>query len=328
MKRLLFIRHFQRPTGGNVSVRDHFLHALADPRFDTRIWFAPGSRHLESDLWQDLPSRHLVDAPEWDLCDFVFVNGKDWRLIPAGDHSFRIIHLVQHLGYTDDPELRTYLARPALRICLSEAARDSIAPYAAGPLRVIPSGVDPALFHDRDEPGFGTMQSCLTPPPTDAGHNPLAGSVLIWGGKSPELAAAIRDRLAARGVNAEVVDGWLSRRDFATRLRCAGIFVGLSQQREGFYRPALEAMACGCAVVCSDALGNRAHCIDGVTCLQPPHGDAAAHADAVLQLLTDHELAERLRRNGRALSQQFSLDVERARVHAVLGELLNGLAPD
>jgi hypothetical protein len=114
MKRLLFIRHFQRPTGGNVSVRDHFFHALADPRFDTRIWFAPGSRHLESDLWQDLPSRYLVDWPEWDSCDFVFVNGKDWRLLPAGDHSFRIIHLVQHLGYAGDPELRAYLARPAL----------------------------------------------------------------------------------------------------------------------------------------------------------------------------------------------------------------------
>jgi glycosyltransferase involved in cell wall biosynthesis len=312
MKRLLFIRHFQRPTGGNVSVRDHFFHALADSRFDTRIWFAPGSRHLESDLWQDLPSRHLVDRPEWDSCDFVFVNGKDWRLLPTGDHSFRIIHLVQHLGYAGDPELRAYLARPALRICLSDAARDSIAPYAAGPIRVIPSGVDPALFHDRDERATG--------------HHPPAGSVLIWGGKSPEVAAAIRERLAAHGVSAEVVDGWLSRRDFATRLRRAGIFVGLSQPREGFYRPALEAMACGCAVICSDALGNRAHCIDGVTCLQPPHGDAEAHAAAVLRLLTDHDLAERLRRNGLALSQQFSLDVERARLHAVFDELLNGLA--
>lgn len=325
MKRLLFIRHFQRPTGGNVSVRDHFFHALADPRFDTRIWFAPGSRHLESDLWQDLPSRHLAGAPDWNSCDFVFVNGKDWRLLPAGDHSFRIIHLVQHLGYAGDPELRAYLARPAFRICLSEAARDSIAPYAAGPIRVVPSGVDPELFHDQDgrhaalhPPGFGTTQSYPTPPPATA-------HVLIWGGKSPELAAAIRERLAARDVSAEVVDGWLSRRDFAARLRRAGIFVGLSQPREGFYRPALEAMACGCAVVCSDALGNRAHCIGGVTCLQPPHGDAAAHTDAVLRLLNDHELAERLRRNGRALSQQFSLDVERARLHAVFGELLNGV---
>ncbi len=233
----------------------------------------------------------------------------------------RIIHLVQHLGYADDPELRAYLARPALRICLSEAARDAIAPYAAGPLHVIPSGVDRELFHDREraehQPGFGTTQSGPTP----------GATVLIWGGKAPELAAAIRERLATHGVSAGVVDGWLSRRDFADRLRRADIFVGLTQPREGFYRPALEAMACGCAVVCSDALGNRAHCIDGITCLQPPHGDAVMHAEAVLRLLTDHELAERLRGHGRTLARQFSLDVERARLHAVFGELLNGFAP-
>src|SRR5258706_12084267 len=136
MKRLLFIRHFQRPTGGNVSVRDYFFHALADPRFDTRIWFAPGSRHFDSDLWHDLPSQYVVADPEWESYDFVFVNGKDWPLIPARDLPFRIIHLVQHLGYGDDPELRAYLAPPALPIWLSEAARDPIAPYAAGLLHV------------------------------------------------------------------------------------------------------------------------------------------------------------------------------------------------
>ncbi len=318
MKRLLFIRHFKRPTGGNVSFRDHFFHALADPRFETRIWFAPGSRHLESDLWQALPSRHVVARPEWDAYDFVFVNGKDWRLIPAGDHSFRIIHLVQHLGYAGDPELGAYLARPALRICLSEAARDAIAPFAAGPLRVIPSGVDPELFHDGERAAAHR--------PRELGTTQSQPAVLIWGGKWPELAAAIRDRLAIHGVVAAVVDGWLSRRDFAARLRRTDIFIGLTQPHEGFYRPALEAMACGCAVICSDALGNRAHCIDGVTCLQPPHGDAAAHAGAVLRLLADDDLAWRLRHNGGMLAQQFSLDIERARLHATLGELLS--SPD
>jgi glycosyl transferase family 1 len=302
LKRLLFIRNFRRPTGGNVSFRDYFFHALADPRLDTRIYFAPGSRHRESDLWSELPAERVVAAPDWDACDFVFVNGKDWRLMPPGSLSFRVLHLVQHLGYSNDPELRDYLARPAIRICLSAAVQESIVPYANGPISVIPSGIDSALFHDD-----GTRR---------------AGSVLIWGGKSPELAEAIRDRLASHGVSADVLTGWLSRRDFAARLRATDLFVGLSQPEEGFYRPALEAMACGCAVVCSDARGNRAHCIAGVTCLQPPHGDADGHAAAVLQLLADPELAERLRDNARALSREFSIGIERARLHAVFDELL------
>lgn len=300
VKRLLFVRNFRRPTGGNVSLRDYFFHALADPRFDTRIWFAPSSRHLDSDLWRHLPHDRVVDAPNWGDTDFVFVNGKDWRLLPPRPYAFRVVHLVQHLGYADDPELREYLARPALRICLSDAACDAIGPHANGPFCVIPSAIDPALFYDGSTRG--------------------RGSVLIWGSKSPQLAIAIRERLPQ--ANVDILTDWISREEFAARLRTTDIFVGLTMLREGFYRPALEAMACGCAVVCNDAHGNRAHCIADVTCLQPPHGEADAHAEAVRRLLDDDALAERLREQGRALAQDFTLEVERARLHEAFDSLL------
>jgi hypothetical protein len=303
MKRLLFVRNFKRPTGGNVAVRDYFFHALAYPRLDTRLYFAPGSRHAESDLWNDLPAERLVSSPDWQSFDFVFVNGKDWRLIPAGANSFRLIHLVQHLGYGDDPELRGYLKRPALRICLSRAAQQTIAPYAVGATRVIPSGVDRELFFE------------------DESRRP--GSVLVWGGKAPDVAQEIGERLAARGVEVSVVNDWLPRAAFAARLRTADVFVALPMPREGFYRPPLEAMSCGCAVVCSDALGNRAHCLSGVTCLQPRHGDTVEHVAAVLRLLADGGLRERLRRAGQALASRFDLASERASLHAVFDELLD-----
>lgn len=302
MKRLLFVRDFKRPTGGNVAVRDYFFHALADPRLDTRLYFAPGSRHAESDLWNDLPADRLVTAPDWQSCDFVFVNGKDWRLIPDGEYSFRLIHLVQHLGYGDDLELRGYLMRPALRICLSQAAQESIAPYAVGPTRVIPSGVDTELFFE------------------DETRRP--GSVLVWGGKAPDVAREIGGKLAALGVEVSVLEGWLPRAAFASRLRAADVFVALPMPREGFYRPPLEAMACGCAVVCSDALGNRAHCLSDVTCLQPRHGDAADHVAAVLRLLADDSLRVRLRRAGQAHARGFDLTVERTRLQAIFDELI------
>lgn len=304
MKRLLFVRNFRRATGGNVAVRDYFFHALADVRLDVRLYFAPGSRHAESDLWRELPAGRLVAEPDWPSFDFVFVNGKDWRLIPEGDGTFRVIHLVQHLGYAEDPELRGYLARPALRICLSRAAQQSIEPYAAGPVRVIPSGVDAGLFFE------------------DGGAR-RRDSVLVWGGKAPDLAREIAEGLTARGVEVSVLDGWMSRADFASRLRGTDVFVALPLAREGFFRPPLEAMACGCAVVCADALGNREHCLPGVTCLQPRHGDAAEHAAAVLRLLADDELRERLRREGRAHAHRFDLAAERASFRAVFDELLS-----
>ncbi len=48
----------------------------------------------------------------------------------------------------------------------------------------------------------------------------------------------------------------------------ATVFVQTSTH-EGFALPPLEAMATGCAVVCTDAHGNRDFCVDGVNCLMP-----------------------------------------------------------
>ncbi len=302
MTRVLFVRTFVRPTGGNVTVRDLFYHALAYPRFDARIWFAPGSRHAQSDLWSDLPAGRVVADPDWDAYDLVVVNGKDWRLLPQHDAPFRVIHTVQHLGYAADAELRGYLEREAVRICISSAVEQSIRPYANGPVVLIPNGVDTALFHP------------------DATRR--AGSVVMWAGKAPELGAAVASRLAAAGVATDVIVEWLPRAEFAARLRAADVVVALPLAAEGFYRPALEAMACGAAVVCSDAAGNRGHCIDGETCVQPPHGDADAHADAVLRLLADSGLRERIRAGGLAVARRFDLAFEREQVHALFDRLL------
>ncbi|HWT06459.1 MAG TPA: glycosyltransferase, partial [Xanthomonadales bacterium] len=124
-------------------------------------------------------------------------------------------------------------------------------------------------------------------------------------------------RMADAGVAATVLTAWVPRAEFARLLRAADVFVGLPLAAEGFYRPALEAMACGCTVVCADALGNRAFCADGETCSQPAHGDAGEHAEAVLRLLADDDLRTRLRRAGLARAAQFDLARERAGVHAV-----------
>ena len=59
----------------------------------------------------------------------------------------------------------------------------------------------------------------------------------------------------------------------------ATVFVQTSTH-EGFCLPALEAMATGAAVVCTDAHGNRDFCEDGDNCLMP-EADRQAVADAM-----------------------------------------------
>ena len=78
-----------------------------------------------------------------------------------------------------------------------------------------------------------------------------------------------------------------------SELMCeATVFVQTSTH-EGFCLPALEAMACGAAVVCTDAHGNRDFCVDGENCLMPePTADSVC--TAIARLLADARLRERL----------------------------------
>jgi len=68
----------------------------------------------------------------------------------------------------------------------------------------------------------------------------------------------------------------------------ATVFVQTSTH-EGFCLPALESMATGGAVVCTDAHGNRDFCTDGENCLIP-EPDRAAVAGALRRVLEDPAL--------------------------------------
>jgi glycosyltransferase involved in cell wall biosynthesis len=72
----------------------------------------------------------------------------------------------------------------------------------------------------------------------------------------------------------------------------ATVFIQTSTH-EGFCLPALESMATGGAVVCTDAHGNRDFCEDGANCLMP-NGERDAVGAALAKLLGDPELRERL----------------------------------
>ncbi|HSZ70443.1 MAG TPA: glycosyltransferase [Solirubrobacteraceae bacterium] len=84
----------------------------------------------------------------------------------------------------------------------------------------------------------------------------------------------------------------------------ATVFVQTSSH-EGFCLPALEAMATGGAVVCTDAHGNRDFCVDGENCLMP-EPDVESVSAALARLLADPELRARLGRAGIETAAQFA----------------------
>jgi len=75
---------------------------------------------------------------------------------------------------------------------------------------------------------------------------------------------------------------------------------------EGFGLPPLEAMACGTPVVTTDCKGNRDYTISGYNALVVPPGNPKAVAEAVINLLTNDKLRERLIEGGLEIAKQWT----------------------
>jgi glycosyltransferase involved in cell wall biosynthesis len=74
---------------------------------------------------------------------------------------------------------------------------------------------------------------------------------------------------------------------------------------DGMPKPPLEAMACRTAVVTTDCLGIRDYAEDNKTALVVPPGEPEAMADAVIKLLKDEKLRERIAYQGYRKAQEF-----------------------
>jgi glycosyltransferase involved in cell wall biosynthesis len=87
----------------------------------------------------------------------------------------------------------------------------------------------------------------------------------------------------------------------------------------------IEAMALGIPVVATDVGGTREIVEHGRTGLLVPAGDAAALAEAVLQLLNDPESARRMAQAGRARVEQ---EFDRKRLYeTTVAEYRSALCP-
>jgi glycosyltransferase involved in cell wall biosynthesis len=106
----------------------------------------------------------------------------------------------------------------------------------------------------------------------------------------------------------------------------ANIFVLPTLTMEGHPKALIEAMACGAACIASDVPGNRDVIVDGKTGVLVPPGDAAALSDAMIGLIEDPSLADRIRKAGQAEAARYSFGRVVPREIAVL-EALAGRHP-
>lgn len=89
----------------------------------------------------------------------------------------------------------------------------------------------------------------------------------------------------------------------------ATIFVQTSEH-EGFCLPVLEAMACGCPVITTNAEGNMDFCVDKKNCLIVNKTDPGKLSEKILLLLKNQSLQEKLRKEGLKTSRNYNWDIK------------------
>lgn len=308
-----FYREYERFTGGHVKHAQYVQHVRRTPGFVPRVTFGavPGSGPVlareRAALW---PLRSEESKPEWAPSprDILFLAGTDWRyLLAKGLDALPNprLNLIQGVRHADaGEELRAFLPQRAIRICVSPEVAAAVADTgeANGPVLTIPNGTDVAL----------------SPPAPGLRHPRQA---IIVGYKEPALASALAERLARQGVPHRLLGTFLPRQRFLEALRAAPVAVCLPWAAEGFYLPALEAMAAGCVVVTLDCVGNRSYCWHGVNCLVGDRQPAALAATVARALRLDPAARARLVAAARETVERYSLDAEHRRFQALLRDV-------
>lgn len=295
-----------------MKLRDYVVHCLHHPGLEPYVYFGDGAEYIAAEeasaagIWTDLPEANIVREIELARYDAVLLSSRGWKLLPKGAKARegkKLIALVQSLGARDEESFDfRHLKKPAFRICISPQIEAAFASLMVGERVVIPNGIPLDLFKPRQRDG--------------------ETSVLIWGRKNATLGKRLYEELAARGLEVALQLDYLPRTEFARLLGRTAVFVSLPYSRESFHLPALEAMACRAAVVCSDVLGNRGFCIPGETCLSPPFDDFAGHLSMIERLVGDRDLRERIRERGFQMAQSYSLERERAQFYRFLDEVV------
>jgi phosphatidyl-myo-inositol alpha-mannosyltransferase len=237
-------------------------------------------------------------------------------------HTFRN----STLGYLSaKPFLQYFFRRLHGKIAVSESARDFVGEHFPGQYRIIPNGIDVAHF-GRPRPPVSELQD---------GHL----NVLFLGrlekrkGLSYLLRAWIRVREAVpnarlivagatrgralahyqrfvqeRQADDIVFAGPLSDEDKVRYFQTVDLFCAPSTGQESFGIVLLEAMAAGRPIVATQIPGYRDVLTHGEQALLVPPKDANRLADALIQMLQDAGLRDRLGANGRRSAQSYAWD--------------------
>jgi glycosyltransferase involved in cell wall biosynthesis len=316
------------PMGG-VTALYEFANGLSRRGHEVHIWHRPfWDRKLErldqlSWFSFDPAIRHHLGEPEVDplpKADVIFGTGA------TREYGLPVLIIQGHGMFTEEMERETFRT-PCLKVCVASWLIEAGMQYGAPREQF----VHVAMGMDHD------TYRVLTPiedRPFQVGmlYNPhpckgwKAGMSALT--RAHERVPDFRAVVFGKGRPEEPLPDWITFienpspevvvRDVYNQCR---VFVQ-SSNNEGFGFTAVEAMACGAALVTTDCGGPDDYAFDGETALVASVGSFYALADAVERVLLDDELRIRLAHAGRDFVQRFDWDRAAENLEARLEEYL------
>ena len=301
---MLFHRDFRAFTGGHGKVYDWYAHVAAHRAWRASIYFTPESRRDDDNPWI---SAGIEPAADWqpERAQALFLAGSDWQAATGASPVPPVINLIQGIRHADPGHvLNGYLSRPAVRVCVSTTVADALraSGRVRGPIEVIEAGIDVAALAALGDAA------------------PARHAVLVDAIKQPTLGETVATHLAAHGIAHTLLQSPLPRTDYLRLLAQHAVCLLLPMATEGFYLPALEAMAIGRAVVVPDAVGNRTYLEPGRNALVP-NPQPQALATTAIDLMHDATQRALMAGAGRITARRFTLERERTAVHALLDRI-------
>jgi glycosyltransferase involved in cell wall biosynthesis len=202
--------------------------------------------------------------------------------------------------------MRAAFAQPDLTLVAGSDAVASMLDSMELPVAAtIPPGIDHEVFHPDDDATPRIAAGLLARTGPRRGMDDAILALQEVCAREPETPCLVAGRS-----DHEFPD-WMQPRasetdaELADFYRELAVFI-LPSKTEGLGLPALEAMACGAAVVVTDNGGSRQYARHGENCLVVPVDDAAAMGDAALSLLRDDALRSRIATAGATTAAMYT----------------------
>jgi glycosyltransferase involved in cell wall biosynthesis len=302
---------------GGVTVLYEMANGLARRGHDVHFVHGPATPYRVGSLDELPPFRfepgiahHLVDSlddPRLPAGDVVMLHEAPARLgLPFG--------IVQGYRMLAEEVERELFRAPAPKACVARWLIDVVAGYGAPPeqLSYVPLGIDHGVFAVRTPQARRPYDvAMLSHPHREKGLVVGIEVLEALRQRRPDLRALVFGMDPPARALPPGVEFWQApdHATLADRIyNHTRVFVQPSFH-EGFGYTAVEAMACGCALVTTDNGGSRDYARPGETALVVPPGDGNGLADAADRLLRDDRERERLADAGaRLVREEFDWD--------------------